>query len=157
MCCGRGYNTHQLTRVSHQCHCKFIWCCQVKCRTCVLRTEQFTCKWFPFDCPCVFYCFVFPLLRQLGNPRKDSLRFFFVWCVCVCVRLCGCVGVFKDRWRNGILRKESWASFQNLVKDSQGMFLQWFQDSWRPSKRILYCFVVFCGMWLLLRRRYPCY
>lgn len=44
MCCGRGYNTHQMTRVSHQCNCKFIWCCQVKCRTCVLHTEEFTCK-----------------------------------------------------------------------------------------------------------------
>jgi len=44
MCCGRGYNTHQFTRVSHQCNCKFIWCCQVKCRTCVIRTEEFTCK-----------------------------------------------------------------------------------------------------------------
>ena len=44
LCCGRGYNTHQFTRVSHQCHCKFVWCCEVKCQTCVIRSEEYTCK-----------------------------------------------------------------------------------------------------------------
>ncbi|XP_046661333.1 protein Wnt-7b [Homalodisca vitripennis] len=43
MCCGRGYNTHQFTKVS-QCHCKFHWCCYVKCDTCSERTEQYSCK-----------------------------------------------------------------------------------------------------------------
>ncbi|XP_015725941.2 LOW QUALITY PROTEIN: protein Wnt-7b [Coturnix japonica] len=43
MCCGRGYNTHQYTRV-WQCNCKFHWCCFVKCNTCSERTEVFTCK-----------------------------------------------------------------------------------------------------------------
>ncbi|XP_010632633.1 protein Wnt-7b isoform X5 [Fukomys damarensis] len=43
MCCGRGYNTHQYTKV-WQCNCKFHWCCYVKCNTCSERTEVFTCK-----------------------------------------------------------------------------------------------------------------
>ncbi|XP_016324891.1 protein Wnt-7a-like [Sinocyclocheilus anshuiensis] len=43
MCCGRGYNTHQYSRV-WQCHCKFFWCCYVKCNTCSERTEVYTCK-----------------------------------------------------------------------------------------------------------------
>ncbi|KAG9330680.1 hypothetical protein JZ751_022509 [Albula glossodonta] len=43
MCCGRGYNTHQYTKV-WQCNCKFQWCCFVRCNTCSERTEVFTCK-----------------------------------------------------------------------------------------------------------------
>uniref|UniRef100_A0A2K5DTD4 Protein Wnt n=1 Tax=Aotus nancymaae TaxID=37293 RepID=A0A2K5DTD4_AOTNA len=43
MCCGRGYNTHQYTKV-WQCNCKFHWCCFVKCNSCSERTEVFTCK-----------------------------------------------------------------------------------------------------------------
>ncbi|XP_037334250.1 protein Wnt-7a [Pungitius pungitius] len=43
MCCGRGYNTHQYSRV-WQCNCKFLWCCHVKCNTCSERTEVYTCK-----------------------------------------------------------------------------------------------------------------
>uniref|UniRef100_UPI00358F8D93 protein Wnt-7b-like n=1 Tax=Myxine glutinosa TaxID=7769 RepID=UPI00358F8D93 len=43
LCCGRGYNTHQHTRV-WQCNCKFHWCCFVKCSTCSERTEIYTCK-----------------------------------------------------------------------------------------------------------------
>lgn len=44
MCCGRGYNTHQYTRV-WKCSCKFHWCCYVECDHCSERTEQYTCKW----------------------------------------------------------------------------------------------------------------
>uniref|UniRef100_A0A4W5L5M5 Protein Wnt n=1 Tax=Hucho hucho TaxID=62062 RepID=A0A4W5L5M5_9TELE len=43
MCCGRGHNTHQYTRV-WQCNCKFQWCCFVKCNTCSEKSEVFTCK-----------------------------------------------------------------------------------------------------------------
>ncbi|XP_026963769.1 protein Wnt-7b isoform X6 [Lagenorhynchus albirostris] len=46
MCCGRGYNTHQYTKV-WQCNCKFHWCCFVKCNTCSERTEVFTCNFLP--------------------------------------------------------------------------------------------------------------
>jgi len=43
LCCGRGYNT----RVEHrteQCHCKFVYCCYVKCKTCHVTEEVHTCK-----------------------------------------------------------------------------------------------------------------
>ena len=43
LCCGRGYNTHQYSRV-WQCNCKFLWCCYVKCNTCSERTQMYTCK-----------------------------------------------------------------------------------------------------------------
>ncbi|XP_076358831.1 protein Wnt-7b-like [Tachypleus tridentatus] len=43
MCCGRGYNTHLLTRTT-QCNCKFSWCCDVRCNTCNERLEMYTCK-----------------------------------------------------------------------------------------------------------------
>ncbi|XP_013789007.1 protein Wnt-7b-like, partial [Limulus polyphemus] len=43
MCCGRGYNTHQLTQ-SWQCNCKFQWCCDVKCNMCKDKLEAYTCK-----------------------------------------------------------------------------------------------------------------
>ncbi|XP_014679413.1 PREDICTED: protein Wnt-7b-like, partial [Priapulus caudatus] len=43
LCCGRGYNTHQFTRI-WQCNCKFIWCCYVNCNECSQRTEEYTCK-----------------------------------------------------------------------------------------------------------------
>lgn len=38
LCCGRGYNT-QRWRVAERCHCRFHWCCYVKCKTC-LRTDN---------------------------------------------------------------------------------------------------------------------
>lgn len=43
LCCGRGYNTHQLNR-QKQCRCKFKWCCEVECDTCHEYIEQYTCK-----------------------------------------------------------------------------------------------------------------
>ncbi|CAL8383180.1 unnamed protein product [Boreogadus saida] len=43
LCCGRGYDTHQYSRV-WQCNCKFLWCCHVKCNTCSERTQMYTCK-----------------------------------------------------------------------------------------------------------------
>ncbi|XP_053386229.1 protein Wnt-6-like isoform X2 [Mercenaria mercenaria] len=33
MCCGRGFNTTQLT-VQEECHCQFIYCCEIQCETC---------------------------------------------------------------------------------------------------------------------------
>lgn len=44
LCCGRGYNTHQINR-TWQCRCKFQWCCNVQCDVCQERIEEYTCKW----------------------------------------------------------------------------------------------------------------
>lgn len=43
LCCGRGYNTKKIV-VKERCNCKFHWCCQVKCDTCVKTVEEYTCK-----------------------------------------------------------------------------------------------------------------
>jgi len=43
MCCGRGYDT-QRWRVAERCHCRFHWCCYVKCKTCVRTENIYTCK-----------------------------------------------------------------------------------------------------------------
>lgn len=43
LCCGRGYNTHQINR-QWQCRCKFQWCCRVHCDICHERLEEYTCK-----------------------------------------------------------------------------------------------------------------
>ena len=43
MCCGRGYNTYKAT-ISERCHCKFHWCCYVKCKTCKRQVDIHTCK-----------------------------------------------------------------------------------------------------------------
>lgn len=43
LCCGRGYNTHQINR-QWRCRCKFQWCCNVQCDTCHERVEEYTCK-----------------------------------------------------------------------------------------------------------------
>ncbi|XP_044747052.1 protein Wnt-5b-like [Coccinella septempunctata] len=43
LCCGRGYNTLNST-VVERCDCKFKWCCQVECKTCVKSLDVHTCK-----------------------------------------------------------------------------------------------------------------
>ncbi|KAI9579442.1 hypothetical protein GQX74_005979 [Glossina fuscipes] len=43
LCCGRGYNTHQIRR-TNQCRCEFKWCCQVQCDVCEENYEEFSCK-----------------------------------------------------------------------------------------------------------------
>ncbi|XP_055680175.1 protein Wnt-2 isoform X2 [Lutzomyia longipalpis] len=43
LCCGRGYNTHQINR-TWQCRCKFQWCCHVQCDICHEHYEEYTCK-----------------------------------------------------------------------------------------------------------------
>ena len=43
LCCGRGYNT-QRWRVAERCHCRFQWCCYVKCKTCLHTKNIHTCK-----------------------------------------------------------------------------------------------------------------
>jgi len=43
LCCGRGYNT-QVVKQVERCFCRFVWCCNVKCKTCVTMMDVHTCK-----------------------------------------------------------------------------------------------------------------
>ncbi|XP_042656158.1 protein Wnt-2b isoform X2 [Tyto alba] len=43
MCCGRGYDTTRVTRVT-KCECKFHWCCAVRCKECEDAVDVHTCK-----------------------------------------------------------------------------------------------------------------
>ncbi|XP_050669428.1 protein Wnt-5b-like [Leptidea sinapis] len=43
LCCGHGYNTKKMV-TKERCECKFHWCCQVECNTCVKTEEIYTCK-----------------------------------------------------------------------------------------------------------------
>ncbi|ELT87681.1 hypothetical protein CAPTEDRAFT_149951 [Capitella teleta] len=43
LCCGRGYNT-EVVRFVERCQCKFVWCCEVKCKICETITDKQTCK-----------------------------------------------------------------------------------------------------------------
>ncbi|XP_058712061.1 protein Wnt-2b isoform X2 [Poecile atricapillus] len=43
MCCGRGYDTTRVTRVT-KCECKFHWCCAVRCKECEDTVDVHTCK-----------------------------------------------------------------------------------------------------------------
>lgn len=43
MCCGRGYDTSRVTRMT-KCECKFHWCCAVRCQDCLEALDVHTCK-----------------------------------------------------------------------------------------------------------------
>ncbi|EHB16860.1 Protein Wnt-5b [Heterocephalus glaber] len=43
MCCGRGYDQFKSVQVE-RCHCRFHWCCFVKCRKCTEIVDQYICK-----------------------------------------------------------------------------------------------------------------
>ncbi|EAW83525.1 Wnt family member 2 [Homo sapiens] len=43
MCCGRGYDTSHVTRMT-KCGCKFHWCCAVRCQDCLEALDVHTCK-----------------------------------------------------------------------------------------------------------------
>ncbi|XP_017777881.1 PREDICTED: protein Wnt-6 [Nicrophorus vespilloides] len=42
LCCGRGHTTIK-KKAYGNCNCEFIWCCEVKCQTCLLENEISTC------------------------------------------------------------------------------------------------------------------
>ena len=43
LCCGRGHNIQQI-KVTRNCNCIFLWCCQVKCQKCREIVNMYTCK-----------------------------------------------------------------------------------------------------------------
>lgn len=43
MCCGRGYDTTRVKRIT-KCECKFKWCCAVECKDCEEAVDIHTCK-----------------------------------------------------------------------------------------------------------------
>ncbi|XP_042103629.1 protein Wnt-5b isoform X1 [Ovis aries] len=43
MCCGRGYDQFKSVR-TERCHCRFHWCCFVRCKKCTQVVDQFVCK-----------------------------------------------------------------------------------------------------------------
>ena len=43
LCCNRGY-TRQTTTVRDNCKCRFIWCCDVLCETCVREKTVYICS-----------------------------------------------------------------------------------------------------------------
>lgn len=34
----------QVVKIKEKCHCKFVWCCYVKCKTCEKELYVHTCK-----------------------------------------------------------------------------------------------------------------
>lgn len=44
MCCGRGYSAKDVI-VESSCHCKFQWCCYVRCETCRTQIRKYICHW----------------------------------------------------------------------------------------------------------------
>uniref|UniRef100_A0AC35U7D2 Protein Wnt n=1 Tax=Rhabditophanes sp. KR3021 TaxID=114890 RepID=A0AC35U7D2_9BILA len=43
LCCGRGWITHRELK-QEPCHCKFVYCCEVKCQTCTKIVEKHHCR-----------------------------------------------------------------------------------------------------------------
>lgn len=43
LCCGRGHNIQQV-KITRNCNCIFLWCCQVKCQKCREIVNMYTCK-----------------------------------------------------------------------------------------------------------------
>ncbi|CAE1139814.1 WNT8 [Acanthosepion pharaonis] len=45
LCTSCGYQIHRWTEeIVISCQCKFFWCCAVKCRKCLVKTEKYSCK-----------------------------------------------------------------------------------------------------------------
>ena len=43
LCCGRGYHTRREI-IKEKCGCRFIWCCEVRCKTCEKEQNVHYCK-----------------------------------------------------------------------------------------------------------------
>ncbi|XP_074662163.1 protein Wnt-6-like isoform X2 [Tubulanus polymorphus] len=42
LCCGRGYRTYQMTE-EENCQCRFVWCCEVICKKCMVTKTIHRC------------------------------------------------------------------------------------------------------------------
>ena len=81
LCCGRGYNTHEIVK-RWDCNCKFHWCCYVKCRKCKDRIEEFRCKWN--CCPMI-------TVQTCVHRVED---YSYIWVILVCAAGYGMI--FED-------------------------------------------------------------
>jgi len=43
LCCGHGEEEYKV-KISKPCMCKFIWCCEVRCKTCYETIARHRCK-----------------------------------------------------------------------------------------------------------------
>lgn len=43
LCCGRGYDT-RIIKEKVNCQCRFRWCCEVTCNTCLVKKTINTCR-----------------------------------------------------------------------------------------------------------------
>lgn len=43
LCCGRGYSVRRSV-ITERCHCRFQWCCHVKCQKCRKEIIEYTCR-----------------------------------------------------------------------------------------------------------------
>jgi len=43
LCCGRGFRTKKVT-VAVNCRCRFRWCCEVTCQTCIVTKTVYKCR-----------------------------------------------------------------------------------------------------------------
>ena len=43
LCCGRGYSVRRSV-ITERCHCRFQWCCHVKCQKCRKEVIEYTCR-----------------------------------------------------------------------------------------------------------------
>uniref|UniRef100_T1DBK0 Protein Wnt n=1 Tax=Dendrocoelum lacteum TaxID=27895 RepID=T1DBK0_9PLAT len=43
LCCGRGYRKTEYMK-EENCHCQFIWCCNVTCETCMVKAVEAICN-----------------------------------------------------------------------------------------------------------------
>lgn len=71
MCCGRGYHTRRRV-ITERCHCKFQWCCVVKCQNCKREIEEHMCVWSPS---------LQVIQSEISHYNSDHLLWHLLWLV----------------------------------------------------------------------------